>query len=228
MGKKKVGFEPMVVYDAVGYMRQFWLAAECKDDIVWYICSDTTRHDLFVRGAIIGQIGPVGAKTRLIISDRDPNELALKFKKHALKWGATPEAIRLLGIVTPLTEEEESTMAKLARKEELKEAAKAAPVGGKRAAASAAPKTNGGAEKLREAAEGKRAAFAAQKLTVLVKPSDTTLRGGRLAKLEFVHAAKPKKVGDVLGETFEHEGKEIVIDAGALRGMEKREHISID
>jgi hypothetical protein len=226
--KKSTKFEPIAVYDAMSLLRPLWLAVEKLGEVVNIIVSDTTRMDLFTRMALAGQIAPPLHKTRLVISEEDPLKVAERLRAHALKWGATPEAIRLLGLVCPLDEEEVREMAKLARKDELKEAAKETPVGGRKSAkAAAAPKNNGNGERLREAAEGKRAAFAAQKITVLVKPADTTLRGGRLAKLEFVAKAKPKTVGDVLGETFDLDGKEIVIDAGALRGMEKREHIEI-
>lgn len=82
--------------------------------------------------------------------------------KLAKEHGATLEAIQLLGVLTPLTKEDENTMAttKLSRKdgdkEGLKAAAKTAPVGGKAAAAPKAPTIRkGNADALKKARESK-------------------------------------------------------------------------
>lgn len=236
MVKRKSKFSPLVVYDATGMVREYWLAAHVGGDDAVLLVRSTARDYIYVREMLIGQIGPAGSGCRFVSADKEPEDLVPRYKEYAMSHGATPEAIRLLGQFCPLTHEEEEVMAeklkpkgaKSADKEGLKAAAKAAPVGGKKAAE--APKKKGNHEalaKAREAAAERKSALAAEKITILVKAKDSGLRGGRLAKLEFVEKAKPKKVGDVLGQTFTHEGKEIVIDAGALRGMEKREHISI-
>lgn len=224
-------FKPVVVYDSMGFIRQLQIAACADGEDVTLLMSDTTRYEVFTREVLMGQIGP-GA--RYAISEKDPSAIALQFKERALRHGATPEAVRLLGLLCPFSKEELNTMAekKLAPKkgdaEGLKSAAKKAPVGGGKAEKAPARKGNPEAlAKAREASSAKQDAFKAEKLTVLVKAKDSGLRGGRLAKLEFVEKAKPKKVGDVLGQTFEFEGKEITIDTGSLRGMEKREHIKI-
>lgn len=223
-------FKPVVVYDSMGFVRQLQLAAFANGEDVTLLMSDATRYDVFTREILIGQIGP---SARYAISEKDPSAIAFKFKERALLYGATPEAIRLIGLLCPLSQEELNTMSdkKLAPKkgdaEALKSAAKKAPVGGK---AEKVPARKGNPEalaKAREAAGAKQEAFKGMKINVLVKSKDSGLRGGRLAKLEFVEKAKPKKVGDVLGQTFEFEGKEVTIDTGSLRGMEKREHISI-
>lgn len=223
-------FDPVVVYDRMGFVKQLWIAVDADGEDVILLVSDTTRFEVFTRDVLVGQIGD---NARFAVSTKDPVELALSYKRQALTHGATPEAIRLIGLLCPLTREEEETMSdkklapKKGDKEALKGAAKAAPVGGKK---SAEPKQKGNVEalaKAREAGDAKREAFLGEKLTVLVKPKDTTLRGGRLAKLQFVADAKPKRVGDVMGQTFTVDGVEYTIDKGALNGMLKREHIKI-
>jgi hypothetical protein len=198
MAKK---FEPVVVYDAVGYMRQFWLAVERVEDTVWYIRSDTTRPDLFVCGALIGQIGNVGDKTRLIKSERDPNELAARFKRHAMKFGATPEAIRLLGQMLPIDKEEESKMAKLARKDELKAAAAETPVAGKRIKAVPAAKVNNG-ERLVEAAASRRAELLNDKRKIVA----TEKGKAKLAKVEDDDKLALMISARTVGAALEEEG----------------------
>lgn len=146
-------------------------------------------------------------------------------KESALEHGATHEAVELLGLVTPLTKKELSTMAeKLTKKGAAKPAAKKAP-----AAKGGGNKGNPEAlKKAREAADGKRAAAHAKSIKLLVKPADSGLRGGRLAKLQAVADQKPKTVGDIVGKSVKDEtGKEHTIDMGALNGMAKRGHISI-
>lgn len=227
-------FKPVVVYDSMGFIRQLQIAAWADGEDVTLLMSDTTRYDVFTRDILLGQIGP-GA--RYAISEKDPAAIALLFKDRALRHGATPEAIRLLGLLLPISKEEYEEMAdkKLAPKkgdaEGLKAAAKKTPVGGAKAEKAEKPAGRKGnpeaLAKAREASGAKQEAFKAENLTVLVKSKYSGLRGGRLAKLEFVEKAKPKKVGDVLGQTFEFEGKEITIDTGSLRGMEKRGHVAI-
>lgn len=166
MAKRKNSFKPVVVYDAMGYIRQQWLAVECVDDVVQLVLADTTKPYLYTREVMLGQIGPAGGKTRYIIADKDPEVVAKYFKDRANAQGATPEAIRLIGLITPISKEELNTMAKenkLPPKkgdvEGLKNAAKKAPVGG--AAAAKGKKGNP------EALEKARAATAAKKEELL-------------------------------------------------------------
>ena len=149
-------------------------------------------------------------------------------KHQALQGGATPDAIRYMGQVMKLTKKEEAEMAaKLKKNAETTEKTKPVGKGGK------VTKGKGGGnpealEKAREAAAKRNAENAAKKITVLAKLSDVKLRGGRLAKFEWVAKNKPKTVGDALGtEVTDSEGETHKIDMGALRGMEKREHIRI-
>lgn len=110
---------------------------------------------------------------RYIRTDDEVPEFVEALKAQAMTRGATLEAIQLLGELAPLTNEEEAVMAaeKLTRKpakadkEALKNAAKEAPVGGKKAKAAkpeaaeeAAPKKRGNAEALAAAREAKAAA----------------------------------------------------------------------
>lgn len=207
MGKGKTfTFQPFCLYDAMGYVRQVWLAAERNGETVKLLLSDTTRLELHTRDIAIGQCGPVGGRTRYIVSEQDPSEMAEVFKRSAMKYGATPEAIRLLGRFAPITKEELSIMAdkKLAPKkgdaEALKNAAKAAPVGGGKAApAKAAPKGNPAAlEKARavnaakaeELKKDKRKITATEKGSAKIKKSgDPTDKLAIMVKAKTVGAA---------------------------------------
>jgi hypothetical protein len=159
-------------------------------------------------------------------------------KSQALRTGATPDAIRLLASALKLTKKEEDEMAKAASK--LKRGAAASadkPVGkgGKVAAAKGGRKGNPEAlEKARAASAARNAENHAKKIGIKVSVKDTKaedfkLRGGRLEKLLQVINAKPKTVGDAIaiGEFKGSDGETYKIDMGALRGMEKRGHISI-
>lgn len=158
--RKAPSFNPVVVYDAMGYARLYWIAAEREGEIVRLLMADTTRYDLFTRDILIGQMGELGSPVRYVCSQKEVSEVAARMKISAMQFGATPEAIRLLGLVCPLTKEEEVQMAKeklapKADKEGLKAAAKAAPVGGKKA--DAAPKQRGNPEALAKAREANTA-----------------------------------------------------------------------
>lgn len=144
--------------------------------------------------------------------------------KRALEGGATPDAIRFMASALKLTKKEQDTMAKAAT---AKKATGTKPVagGGKLGKKGGNPEA---LEKAREAAAARNAENAKQKITVVAKPGDLKLRGGRKAKFEHVAKSKPKTVGDVLGtEVTDDEGNTHKIDMGALRGMEKRGHIKI-
>lgn len=96
---------------------------------------------------------------RYQVLQEDLGSAVRELKTQALQFGATLEAIQLLGQLTPLTKVEEAQMAatKLAKPdaEGLKTAAKAAPVGGKaKAAAPAAKRGNPEALAAARAARG--------------------------------------------------------------------------
>lgn len=66
------------------------------------------------------------------------------------------------------------------------------------------------------------------KVTLLVKPEDSGVKGGRLAKLKLMWKVKPATVADVLGKTVvDDSGKEHAMDMGAINGMLRRNHIAI-
>ncbi len=97
-------------------------------------------------------------------------------RRDALQYGATPEAIRLLGSLEPWTKKEETIMAeKLKAKAtkaspaaaELKTAAKAAPVGGKKGASPRKGASNGDA--LAKARAAKNTGPDNRKIKVLIK-----------------------------------------------------------
>jgi hypothetical protein len=158
-------------------------------------------------------------------------------KNRALQSGASPEAIRLLKLALPLTKKEEDEMAKAATNKKLSGGKSAGdkPVGkgGKVAAAKGGAGNAANLEKARAAAAARNAENHAKKIGIKVTKKDTTaegfkLRGGRLAKLLWVIENKPKTVGDAVGnECTDSNGDTHKIDMGALRGMEKRGHITI-
>jgi hypothetical protein len=129
-----------------------------------------------------------------------------------------------------LTKKEQDQMAKAASAKKADKADKAVGNGGKLGKKGGNPEA---LTKAREAAAARNAENHAKKITVKVtekqtKAEDFKLRGGRLAKLLWVIQNKPKTVGDAVGQTVKDDkGEEHKIDMGALRGMEKRGHISI-
>lgn len=179
---------------------------------------DKVLLDEWLPGAVWPRYEPSKTPLQSVIDD---------IKMSMLTHGGTPEAVRLFNELAPLSRKElEVAKEKLAPKAAPKEAkGKAA----KETKAPAAKKGNPEAlEKARAAQKERSSATAGLKIAVLVKPADSGLRGGRLAKFEHVAKSKPKTVGDILGaEVTDDTGKVHVIDMGALRGMEKREHISI-
>jgi hypothetical protein len=190
-----------------------------KDDIDNYREGHAGVKQFYVDGHHTG-FGPTGlAKTHLGW-----------LKVQALRGGATPDAIRFMASALKLTKKEQDQMAKAttAKKTSGKAVGNGGKLGKKGAGGNAA-----GLEKAREAAAARNAENHAKKITVKVtekqtKAEDFKLRGGRLAKLLWVIQNKPKTVGDAVGQTVKDDkGEEHKIDMGALRGMEKRGHISI-
>lgn len=159
-------------------------AAPC---VAWSVLySDWTRDCLNVKYLTEHVTGKDWTK-----DDTDPKKQALKFKEIALRLGATPEAIRLLGTLIPLTTKETKTMAeklkaKGADAAALKAAAAKAPVAGK-AAAAAKPKARGNSEAL---AKARAAQQINKKYKPLVKPKDLKLRGWTLHMVQTILANK--------------------------------------
>jgi hypothetical protein len=169
-------------------------------------------------------------------------------RRSALEHGATPEAVRLLGLLEPWTKKEEAILAeKLKNKAAKVKEAEAAEGGAKKGRKAKGEKPVGGGGKLggkkggnpealakaREAAAANRSAIAESKLKINVTKKqlgdEIKLRGGRLEKLTWIIENKPKTVGDALGQEFTgSDGEEYTIDMGAIRGMEKRGHVSIE
>jgi hypothetical protein len=182
---KKTKFTPVCVYDAMGYIRLLRIAAEQVGDVIGLISWDTTKdyvHSFEIAPGMITEYG-VG-KARYIIAESNLIHEAARMRDKALRYGATPEAIRLLGLVCPVTKMECEEMAeklkakggaaaksggKAAAKgdaEALKAAAKTAPVGGKKAATEA-PKKRGNPEALAKAREARAAGPDTRKITVV-------------------------------------------------------------
>lgn len=231
MAKRKNSFKPVVVYDAMGYIRQHWLAAECEEDVVRLVMADTTKPYLYTREVMLGQIGSAGGKTRYIIADKDPTVVALSLKDRANAQGATPEAIRLIGLITPISKEELNTMAKenkLSPKkgdvEGLKSAAKKAPVGG--ATAAKGKKGNPEAlEKARAINAGKQAEMRAKKIKALKKPKDITAREGSFRHTMLTDLLSCKTVGEFYDKSPTDSKSKY--DAGCLRYAEGAEFIEL-
>lgn len=147
-------------------------------------------------------------------------------RSEATAHGAEAGAVQLLRGLIPFSEKEFKIMA-----EKLKTKGAAKPAAKKDAAkapAKGAAKGGAGAAKLKEAAAARTSANHAKKIKLLIKPKDSGLRGGRLAKLQAIADNKPATVGDIIGTVVTDEGgKEHKIDMGALTGMAKRGHIAI-
>ena len=201
MARKQSKFEPMTVYDRMGYLRLYHLAAAKEGEVIHLLMNDATRYDVFAREVLEGQVGAHG---RFAVSSTDPAITLAALKGRALKHGATPEAIRLLGLLTPISKEEYKEMAKdtkLAPKKgdatALKDAAKKAPVGGKKETAPAKARGNPEAlAKARAINESKKAEQLKDKRKILltdkgkekVKNGDSTK--GSIANLVAMRDAK--------------------------------------
>lgn len=225
--RRKPTFAPVVVYDKMGYTRQYAIAAEGDGERVCLIMNDTTRAHLYTREILSGQID-----ARYAISDTDPKVMASGFKKHALIYGATPEAIRLLGLLCPFSKDEESIMSekKLAPKkgdaEALKGAAAKAPVGGGKASK---PKQSDGQKaglaKAQEQTRARSAAAQAKKITALKKPKDIQAREGSFRHTMLTDLLASKTVGEFLAKTPADSKSKY--DSGCLRFAEKEGYVKI-
>lgn len=230
---------PFSMGDRGQYIRKAWVAvAPMGKTILACLYYEFAWNRVNVAAVPISEINTDHTGTKPFFVDGHhtglgPTVLAQKthlpwLKIQALQGGATPDAIRYMGQVMKLTKNEEAEMASRLKKN-AETPAKTKPVGKGGKVAGAKKGGNPEAlEKAREAAAKRNAENAAKKITVLVKPADVKLRGGRKAKFDWVAKNKPKTVGDAIGvEVTDEEGNTHKIDMGALRGMEKREHIRI-
>lgn len=222
-------FKPVVVYDIMGYFKQLQLAVCVEGEDVTLLMSDTTKPGLFTRDVLVGQIG-----ARYAVSERDPKDVAAQFKERAKVHGATPEAVRLLGLLCPVTKEEANIMAekKLAPKkgdaEALKTAAKKAPVGGPKTEA-APKKPRGNPEALAKAREqnaGKQAELRAKKIKALKKPKEIEAREGSFRHTMLTDLLSSKTVGEFYDKSPADSKSKY--DAGCLRFAEGAGYIELN
>jgi len=143
----------------------------------------------------------------------------------ALQGGATPEAIRLLGEISPWTAREEKIMAEKLKskasaakpdKEGLKSAAKAAPVGGKGAAK---PK-KGNAEALAKARAARASGPDTRKITKLKKPKDIEARAGTFRHQMLTDLLASNTVQDFRDKNSKY-------DAGCLRFAQEAGYVKV-
>lgn len=173
-----------------------------------YFC---VEYQLGVEQVVLFSVRREEVGSRYSLLDEPVAAHVALLKRQALDHGATPEAIRLLGRITPLTKQEEATMAenkKLAKKgdaEGLKAAAKAAPVAPK-AEKAAAPKAKGNAEALAKA----RADKGPDNRKIAINPDHkkgNPYRDGTKAHATFEHMKTCKTVQDFKdGLTSDHDG----------------------
>ena len=194
---RRKAFEPVCVYDPTGLFTYRWIAAERSGEEVTILMSDVTRPYVFTRVALIGQIGTIG--TRYITSEMTVEKAAEFLRQRALQYGATPEAIRLLGQFSPFTKKEKDEMAeklKSGNAAGLKAAAKGTPVGGGAKSAPAPKKGNPEAlAKAREAGAAAREELKKdkRKITLTDKGAEKVKKGGdssAVANLVAMKAAK--------------------------------------
>lgn len=232
---------PFSMCDRGAYINRPWVAVErMGKEFVAGLYYSFARNLIEVAAVNINEIDLEWQGTKQFYLDgthtmNGPSGLAQThlqwLKNKALQSGATPDAIRYMKSVIKLTKKEEAEMAakeKLAKKG----SAKTKPVGG----GGKVGKKGGNPEalaKAREAAAARNAETHAKKVKLNITSKDlgtdkAKLRGGRLAKMQWMLQNKPKTVGDCIGNVCkDEEGNEHKIDMGALRGMEKRGHISI-
>lgn len=187
MAKRSKPFQPCCVYDAMGYIRLLRIAAEQEKDVVRLIVWDTTRDHVHSYEIAVGQISEYGSglNTRYVVAESNLVHEAARLRDRALRYGATPEAIRLLGLICPVKDKEAEEMA-----EKLKSK------GGAAAKSSAKAPTKGDAEALKGAAKAAPVASGKGKATEAV---ERPKKPGNPAALEKARAAR--------GENMEIERK---------------------
>lgn len=213
--RRRSTFQPVVFCDPFAMAGNRKVAVELGPD-GHILCLEWSVGDYCVRSL---NIEAPSLGTRYLPVNQPVAGQAASFKISALTHGATPEAIRLLGLICPLTKQEEAMMAeklktkgsvKAADKEGLKAAAKDAPVGKKPKVAPAeakaeAPKKRGNAEALAKAREARKEAGSGpdkRKITVLKK--DHGARAG----------TDRQKTLDLL---FKHKTAQSALDAGVTK-----------
>lgn len=151
---------------------------------------------------------------------QNPIPEAKKFKETALLLGATPEAIRLLGTLIPLTRKEMNEMAeKLKAKGDaaaLKSAAKSTPVAGKNTAA----KKRGNTEALAKARAARSQGPDLRKIRPLIKVKDFKARAGTFRHQMLSDAVSSKTVQEFRGRNSKY-------DAGCLKFAIDSGHIAV-
>jgi hypothetical protein len=148
-------------------------------------------------------------------------------RRNALEYGATPEAIRLLGSVEPWTKKEEATLAEKLKakgkatpnKDALKEAATTTPVAKKNTAA-AEPKKRGNPEALRKAREARSSGPDTRKIKALIKSKDIAARAGTFRHQMITDALASKTVA-------EFREKNPKYDAGCVRFLTENNIVSL-
>lgn len=228
---------PFSMGDRSAYIRKSWVAVEkLGKDFVGSLYYEFAYHRVACCAVSVSEIDVDHQGVKAFYVDIVGNtQTHLQWLKiQALEGGATPEAIRLLRSAIGLTKKEEEAIVAANKLGKKGGNASTKPVGGGGKVAGA--KKGGNPEalaKAREAAQARNAENHAKKITIKVtekqtKADDFKLRGGRLAKLLWVIQNKPKTVGDAVGQSVKDDkNEEHKIDMGALRGMEKRGHISI-
>jgi len=217
--KPKIHFDvPCVIHDVMSYAKFHQLAVEIAgkgyDSVVNTVCWFPTTDYVHAVGLMPTTISVPDGKsirTRWAVTPRDPEREALAFKAQALRHGATPEAVRLLRAMVPISKSEETTMAeKLKAKGATKSSAKAPTKGNakalKEAAADAPVKKTAPAKPAMnekpanrkgnpEALAKARAARAdagpdKRKITVLKKPHGARDGTARAALLDKIYRSK--------------------------------------
>jgi len=231
--KQPKAFQPVCVYDAMGFIRQLWLAVEQEGEVVRLLVSDTTKFELVSREIMDGQLGQKGSNTRYIISDHEPARIADAFRTRALQHGATPEAIRLLGQMVPLTKEDVNTMAeKLKGKGNaaaLKAAAKATPVNAAKATKEVTKNNRAGnvdgLAKARAVREETGAALRAKKIKALKNKKEIEARDGTFRRQMLEDLLASKTVGEFYDKSPE-DGKS-KYDASCVRFGEEKGYVEL-
>lgn len=191
--RRRQKFEPFVAYDVYAFVRTFGIAAQKIEDGFRIV----KRHASGYLHTL--DIAEVQVPARWGRGEADPRTKALEFKSVALRDGATPEAIRLIGTLIPLNDKECREMAeklkakgsKAADTKGLKSAASKTPVA-KKTSKSDASKRRGNPEALAKA----RAARAAnkgpdnRKITVVKKDHGARAGTKRADMLNIVLKAK--------------------------------------
>lgn len=199
--RRRAKFEPFVVYDVFAYTRSSGIAAQAVEDGYSVLYRDPTGK------VVVLTIAEAQVPSRWGRGVADPISVATDYKSYALRCGATPEAIRLIGQFVTLTKNEEISMAdklktkaapKAADKEALVSAAKAAPVAKPKAAP--AKVANKGGEALKAANEARQAGVLAernkQKIKVLNKNHTARDGSNRANMLNIV--LRSKSVGEAI------------------------------